>query len=63
MVEVAIDTGSLLCGSPEEICEQLQAIELFGTQVIPEFDREPSHSTTRFREGAARQTPQAAAVS
>ena len=72
--------GSLLCGSPEEICEQLQAyadtgvdqvtfgfpndlehdealecIELFGTQVIPEFDRDPAHSTTRYREAASRQ--------
>ena len=27
-------------------------IELFGTQVIPEFDKDPVHSTTRMREAA-----------
>jgi hypothetical protein len=29
------------------------AIELFGTAVIPEFDRDPEHSTSRFRREAA----------
>lgn len=77
MVDAAVAGGSLLCGTPEEVCEQLQAyertgvdqvsfgfpndlsheealecIELFGTQVIPEFDRDPVHSTTRYREGS-----------
>ena len=77
MVDAAIAAGGLLCGTPEEVGEQLQAyertgvdqvafgfpadlshdealecIELFGTRVIPEFDKDPVHSTTRYREGA-----------
>ena len=24
-------------------------VELFGNQVIPEFDRDPEHSTSRYR--------------
>ena len=77
MVERAIDTGGMLCGTPEEVCEQLKAyeqtgvdqisfgfpnhlthdeamecIELFGTKVIPEFDKDPVHSTTRYRDSA-----------
>jgi alkanesulfonate monooxygenase SsuD/methylene tetrahydromethanopterin reductase-like flavin-dependent oxidoreductase (luciferase family) len=73
-VEHAIDAGGLLCGTPDEVCEQLKAyeatgvdqvvfgfpndlaheealecIELFGTRVIPEFDRDPVHSTDRYR--------------
>ena len=76
-VEFAITAGGMLCGSPEEVCEQLKAyertgvdqvafgfpnhlshddalecIELFGTQVIPEFDKDPVHSTTRYRDAA-----------
>ena len=64
----------MLCGNPEEVCEQLQAyqdvgctvafgtpdegfaheqvlemIEVFGQQVIPEFDTDPEHSTTKYR--------------
>jgi len=64
-----------MCGTPDEICEQLRAyektgvdqlvfgfphnmtdddarecIELFGTKVIPEFDRDPVHSTTHYRQ-------------
>ena len=72
--------GYLLCGNPEEVCEQVQAyqdvgcdqvafgtpdegfthdqvvemIEVFGTHVIPEFDTDPVHSTTRSREQAQR---------
>jgi alkanesulfonate monooxygenase SsuD/methylene tetrahydromethanopterin reductase-like flavin-dependent oxidoreductase (luciferase family) len=77
MVEMAIERGGMLCGTPEEVCEQLKAyeqtgvdqvsfgfpnhlthdeamecIELFGTKVIPEFDRDPVHSTTRYRDTA-----------
>lgn len=74
-----ISGGWLLCGTPEEVLEQvnnyqsvgvdqlvfgfppegvtheenLEMIELFGTQVIPEFDKDPLHSTTRMREQAA----------
>jgi len=76
-VELAIEAGGLLCGTPEEVCQQLKAyertgvdqvafgfpadlthdeaaecIELFGKCVIPEFDHDPVHSTTRYREAA-----------
>ena len=73
-VDRAIGAGALLCGTPEEVCEQLRAyertgvdqlvfgfpnnltreetlecIELFGKEVIPQYDRDPVHRTTRFR--------------
>jgi alkanesulfonate monooxygenase SsuD/methylene tetrahydromethanopterin reductase-like flavin-dependent oxidoreductase (luciferase family) len=76
-VERVINMGGLLCGTPDEVCEQLKAyeqtgvdqvsfgfpshlshedamecIELFGTKVIPEFDKDPVHSTTRYRDAA-----------
>jgi alkanesulfonate monooxygenase SsuD/methylene tetrahydromethanopterin reductase-like flavin-dependent oxidoreductase (luciferase family) len=76
-VQPLIDGGMLLCGTPDEVCEQLKAyeetgvdqvafgvpndlnhdealevIELFGTEVIPEFDRDPVHSTDRYRDSA-----------
>lgn len=78
MVDAAIDYGALLCGSPDEVAEQLKAyeatgvdqvvfgmpndlshdealevIELFGQKVIPEFDTDPTHSTTRYRASAS----------
>jgi alkanesulfonate monooxygenase SsuD/methylene tetrahydromethanopterin reductase-like flavin-dependent oxidoreductase (luciferase family) len=78
MVDAAIAGGSLLCGNPEEVIEQLKAyertgvdqvafgvpndlahdealecIELFGKQVIPAFDKDPVHSTTRYRAAAS----------
>jgi alkanesulfonate monooxygenase SsuD/methylene tetrahydromethanopterin reductase-like flavin-dependent oxidoreductase (luciferase family) len=31
----------------------VEAVELFGNRVIPEFDTEPEHSTSRFRAAAA----------
>ena len=74
----AIAAGGLLCGTPEEVCEQLElyertgvdqvafgfpndlshdeareCIELFGERVIPEFDRDPVHSTTRYRQAVS----------
>jgi alkanesulfonate monooxygenase SsuD/methylene tetrahydromethanopterin reductase-like flavin-dependent oxidoreductase (luciferase family) len=78
-----IAQGWLLCGTPEEVAEQLDAyrsvgcdqvvfglpsdgvahdevlemLELFGTKVIPQFDTDPLHSTTRYREGAVRRYP------
>jgi alkanesulfonate monooxygenase SsuD/methylene tetrahydromethanopterin reductase-like flavin-dependent oxidoreductase (luciferase family) len=78
-----IADGWLLCGTPEEVAEQVEAyqsvncdqvvfglpgdnvqpdevlemIELFGTKVIPEFDKDPVHSTTRYREQAVRKYP------
>jgi alkanesulfonate monooxygenase SsuD/methylene tetrahydromethanopterin reductase-like flavin-dependent oxidoreductase (luciferase family) len=36
---------------PHELCAQ--SVELFGKQVIPEFDLDPEHSTSRFRREAA----------
>ena len=69
--------GALLCGTPDEVCEQLKAyertgvdqlsfgfpsnlshdealecIELFGNKVIPEFDHDPVHCTTHYRNSA-----------
>jgi alkanesulfonate monooxygenase SsuD/methylene tetrahydromethanopterin reductase-like flavin-dependent oxidoreductase (luciferase family) len=78
-----IAEGWLLCGTPEEVAEQLDAyqavgcdqvvfglpndgveheevlemLELFGTKVIPHFDHDPVHSTTRYREQAVRKYP------
>ncbi len=77
-VQPAIDRGALLCGTPEDICEQIEAyrrtgvdqlvfgmpsnlsrdevlecLETFGQKVIPEFDKNPLHSTTRYRQSAA----------
>lgn len=78
VLDQVIAAGSMLCGTPEEVCEQvaayqtvgcdqlvfgfppegctheenLEMIELFGKIVIPEFDKDPVHSTTRFREQA-----------
>ncbi len=37
--------------------EVLEMIELFGKQVIPEFDPEPEHRTTRMRRTAKRKYP------
>ena len=82
-LDFAIKEGYMLCGNPEEVCEQVQAyekvgcdqvafgtpdegythdqtiemIETFGKYVIPEFDKDPVHSTTRMREKAERQFP------
>jgi alkanesulfonate monooxygenase SsuD/methylene tetrahydromethanopterin reductase-like flavin-dependent oxidoreductase (luciferase family) len=78
-----IEGGWLLCGTPDEVLEQvakyqdvgcdqlvfglpseglnheevLEMLELFGTKVIPEYDRDPVHSTTRYREQAVRRYP------
>jgi alkanesulfonate monooxygenase SsuD/methylene tetrahydromethanopterin reductase-like flavin-dependent oxidoreductase (luciferase family) len=41
-------------GVPNDLSheEALEVIETFGTQVIPEFDRDPVHSTDRYRDSA-----------
>jgi alkanesulfonate monooxygenase SsuD/methylene tetrahydromethanopterin reductase-like flavin-dependent oxidoreductase (luciferase family) len=39
---------------PHELCAQ--SVELFGKQVIPEFDTDPEHSTSRYRRQAAART-------
>ena len=82
-LDMAIGAGYMLCGNPEEVCEQvvayqdvgcdqvsfgtpdegytheqtLEMIEVFGKYVIPEFDKDPVHSTTRCRENAVRKFP------
>ena len=75
MVASAIGAGAMLCGTPDEVCEQLrhyertgvdppvfglpdhlsgeearEGIELFGKEVIPQYDKDPVHRTTRFRQ-------------
>lgn len=47
-------------GVPDEAMshdERLEMIEVFGSQVIPEFDKDPVHSTTHYRKKAVRQFP------
>ncbi|HLY39205.1 MAG TPA: LLM class flavin-dependent oxidoreductase [Candidatus Binatia bacterium] len=43
--------GLLASTQPQEIA--LETADLFGREVIPRFDRDPVHSTTRMREAAA----------
>lgn len=83
LLDQLIEGGYLLCGTPEEVSEQvvryqsvgcdqvvfglpgegmehdeiLEMLELFGDVVIPEFDRDPVHSTTRYREAAQPRFP------
>jgi alkanesulfonate monooxygenase SsuD/methylene tetrahydromethanopterin reductase-like flavin-dependent oxidoreductase (luciferase family) len=84
MIDWAIDAGYLLCGTPDEVSEQiargyqevgvdqlvfgmptdslsheeaLEVLEVFGKQVIPEFDKDEVHSTTRYRESAKPKHP------
>ena len=83
LLDQLIEGGHMLCGTPEEVCEQvvryqdvgcdqvvfgmpgegmehdeiLEMLELFGDVVIPEFDRDPVHSTTRYREAAQPRFP------
>ncbi len=79
-----IEEGWLLCGTPDEVAEQveryqavgcdqlvfglpsdsvaheevLEMLELFGSKVIPQFDADPVHSTTRYRQQAVRKYPE-----
>lgn len=83
LLDQLIEAGYLLCGTPEDVSEQvvryqdvgcdqvvfglpgegmehdeiLEMLELFGDVVIPEFDRDPVHSTTRYREAAEPRFP------
>jgi alkanesulfonate monooxygenase SsuD/methylene tetrahydromethanopterin reductase-like flavin-dependent oxidoreductase (luciferase family) len=78
LLDQLIAGGYLLCGTPDEVCEQvakyqdvgcdqlvfglpgegmhheevLEMLELFGDKVIPEYDTDPEHSTTRYRRTA-----------
>ena len=38
--------------------EVLEMLEVFGTKVIPEFDKDETHSTTRYRATAQRKYPE-----
>jgi hypothetical protein len=84
LLDQLIAGGYMLCGTPDEVCEQVvryqdvgcdqvvfglpgegmeheeifEMLELFGTKVIPEFDTDPVHSTTRYRETAKRKYPE-----
>ncbi len=76
-VDLAIEYGGVLCGTPDEVNEQLdqyaqvgvdqlvfglpnnlehdealECIELFGDKVIPNWDPDPVHRTTRMRQTA-----------
>ena len=78
-IESAIAEGRLLCGSPDEVVEQveryqhvgadqlvfgmskalprevlLETLRLFGDEVLPKFDTDPVHRTTRHREASTR---------
>jgi len=82
-LDTLIEGGWILCGTPDEVCEQVEKyqtvgcdqvvfgcpndsleidevhemLELFGTKVIPEYDKDPVHSTTRYRQTAVRKYP------
>jgi alkanesulfonate monooxygenase SsuD/methylene tetrahydromethanopterin reductase-like flavin-dependent oxidoreductase (luciferase family) len=84
LLDRLIAGGYMLCGTPDEVCEQvvryqqvgcdqvvfglpgegmaheeiLEMLELFGDKVIPEFDTDPVHSTTRYRQQARRRFPE-----
>jgi alkanesulfonate monooxygenase SsuD/methylene tetrahydromethanopterin reductase-like flavin-dependent oxidoreductase (luciferase family) len=77
-VEQRIKAGYLLCGTPDEVLEQIrkyedvgadqivfglpvdmpldvaiESVQLFGKHVLPQFDKDPVHRSTRFRDAAA----------
>ena len=77
-VEKRIQAGYLLCGTPDEVNEQIkkyeevgadqivfglpvdmpldaaiESVELFGKHVLPNYDKDPVHRSTRFRDAAA----------
>ena len=56
-VEAGVD--QLCFGDPNDVTheEALEMIEVFGTHVIPEFDRDPVHSTDRYRATAKPKFP------
>jgi alkanesulfonate monooxygenase SsuD/methylene tetrahydromethanopterin reductase-like flavin-dependent oxidoreductase (luciferase family) len=83
VLDEVIAAGYMLCGEPDEVCEQvekyqsvgcdqltfglpadgmhheesLEMIELFGDKVIPHFDTDPIHATTRARQTAQPRYP------
>lgn len=83
LLDMLIEGGYMLCGNPEEVCEQVEnyqsvgcdqlvfglpiagmsheehfeLLEVFGQEVIPEFDKDPVHSTDRMRATAQPKFP------
>ena len=52
----AIGVDQLIMGPSSTTCPHelmVETVELFGNQVIPEFDPDPEHSTSRYRREAA----------
>jgi hypothetical protein len=82
-LDALIEGGWLLCGTPDEVSEQIEKyqtvgcdqlvfglpgegleqeeifemLELFGQKVIPEYDKDRTHSTDRYRATAKRKYP------
>ena len=57
----SVGCDQLVFGLPSDSVEHeevLEMLELFGTKVIPEFDSDPVHSTTRYRQQAVRKYPE-----
>ena len=55
-----VGCDQVVFGTPDEgyAHEQvLEMIEIFGTHVIPEFDKDPVHSTTKYRRNAVPRFP------
>ena len=50
--------GILASTQPQSVA--LETVHLFGTEVQPRFDKDPVHSTTRFREAALKKAGKAA---
>jgi alkanesulfonate monooxygenase SsuD/methylene tetrahydromethanopterin reductase-like flavin-dependent oxidoreductase (luciferase family) len=50
-----VGVDQVVFGFPNHLTkdETIECLETFGTHVIPEFDRDPVHSTTRYRATAA----------
>jgi alkanesulfonate monooxygenase SsuD/methylene tetrahydromethanopterin reductase-like flavin-dependent oxidoreductase (luciferase family) len=48
----ATGVDQVVFGLPNHLSkyEATECLELFGKHVIPEFDKDPKHSTTRYRE-------------
>jgi alkanesulfonate monooxygenase SsuD/methylene tetrahydromethanopterin reductase-like flavin-dependent oxidoreductase (luciferase family) len=83
LLDGIIDAGYMLCGTPDEVCEQIAAwgdvgmdqlvfglpiegmydeeifatLELVGDKVIPEFDKDRTHSTDYYRAEAKPKYP------
>jgi alkanesulfonate monooxygenase SsuD/methylene tetrahydromethanopterin reductase-like flavin-dependent oxidoreductase (luciferase family) len=57
----SVGTDQLVFGIPNEGFEHeevLEMIELFGTKIIPEYDKDPVHRTTKMRATAKRKHPE-----